>query len=56
MKITKAKDCKCIKCNEQAKMFWPVIDPDIKAEPYCTKCAKEEQAKVMNALKDLDNE
>jgi len=47
--IKKASDCKCIKCGEQAEVFWPVIDPDIKSNPYCRKCV--EMAKVELLIK-----
>jgi hypothetical protein len=33
-----AKDCKCIKCGEQAVAFWPACDPDIQSDPYCRGC------------------
>lgn len=33
-----AKDCKCVKCGQQAVAFWPIIDPDIQEKPYCWKC------------------
>lgn len=34
----KVSECKCIVCGKQAVAFWPIIDPDIPAEPYCRKC------------------
>lgn len=34
-----AKDYKCCKCKkEQAVAFWPNVDPDIEAYPWCRKC------------------
>lgn len=40
----KASECKCVVCGKQAVAFWPVIDPDIPANPYCRKCL--DKAKV----------
>lgn len=34
----KASDCKCCQCGKQAVAFWPMIDPDIPANPYCREC------------------
>jgi NAD-dependent SIR2 family protein deacetylase len=45
-KTLKAKNCKCIKCGEQAVAFWP-IEPDIKSYPYCRKCLDEIQIKLL---------
>ena len=45
--MVKASDCKCIKCGQQAVAFWPVIDPDIPAHPYCRKCLDKEKLKAM---------
>ncbi|MBR3784003.1 MAG: hypothetical protein IKJ78_06035 [Bacteroidales bacterium] len=44
-KMVKASDCQCCVCGQPAVAFWPVIDPDIPANPYCRPCldkAKEE--------------
>ncbi len=43
----KASECKCIVCGKQAVAFWPVIDPDIPAEPYCRKCLDKAKVKVL---------
>lgn len=43
----KASECKCCICGKQAVAFWPVIDPDIPADPYCRKCLDKEKHKVM---------
>lgn len=40
----RASDCKCTRCGKQAVAFWPLIDPDIPAEPFCRKCL--DKAKV----------
>lgn len=48
--VVKASDCKCIVCGEQAEVFWPVIDPDIPAHPYCRKCLNKEQLKLLKRL------
>lgn len=34
----KASDCKCVEGGETAVAFWPCIDPDIPAYPYCREC------------------
>ena len=43
----KASECKCIVCDKQAVAFWPLIDPDIPAQPYCRKCLDEAKMEVM---------
>ncbi len=43
----KASECKCIVCGKQAVAFWPLIDPDIPAEPYCRKCLDEAKAEIL---------
>lgn len=46
----KASECKCVVCGKQAVAFWPVIDPDIPAEPYCRKCLDKIKADTMRRL------
>ena len=53
-KTTKASDLKCCMCGKQAEVFWPVIDPDIPAHPYCRECLKKEQAKLLIELQKID--
>ncbi len=43
----KASECKCIVCGKQAVAFWPLIDPDIPAEPYCRKCLDKAKVEVL---------
>ena len=43
----KASECKCVDCGKQAVAFWPVIDPDIPANPYCRKCLDIAKAAVL---------
>lgn len=43
----KASECKCIVCGEQAVAFWPFIDLDIPAKPYCRKCLDKTKMKVL---------
>jgi hypothetical protein len=45
-----AKDCKCIECGEQATAFFPVVDPDIPAHPYCKKHLSEARARLLMRL------
>lgn len=56
MERINAKDKKCCICGEQADVFWPVIDPDIEAHPYCDKCVKKEKMKLLEALFNIDGE
>lgn len=38
-KLILSKHCKCCVCKKaKAIAFWPCIDPDIAAKPYCRKC------------------
>lgn len=50
----KASDCKCVECGEQAVAFWPIIDPDIPAKPYCRKCLDKEKAELIIKLAEID--
>lgn len=43
----KASECKCVECGKQAVAFWPMIDPDIPAHPYCRKCLDNAKAQVL---------
>ena len=43
----KASDCKCCICGKQAVAFWPLIDPDIPAEPYCRECLDKAKMRVL---------
>ena len=53
--MTQAKDCKCCECGQQAVAFWPVIDPEIPAFPYCRKCLDEAKTKmIVEILKFMD--
>ena len=42
-----ASECKCCMCGRQAYAFWPCIDPDIPQQPYCKKCLREQQLKLV---------
>ena len=53
-KIIHAKDFKCVVCGKQAEVFWPCIDPDIPAHPYCRECLGKEQAKLFIELNKID--
>ena len=52
--MTKASDCKCVECGEQAVAFWPVIDPDIPSNPYCRKCLDKAKAEVIKRIMAID--
>jgi hypothetical protein len=51
-KLTQASDCECCdqKCKEKSVAFWPVMDPDIPANPYCRKHLDEAKNKVLMAI------
>jgi hypothetical protein len=53
-KVIYAKDLKC-KCGAKAVCFYPVIDPDIKPNPYCEKCLRVSQVAMMNKLKEIND-
>lgn len=42
-----ASECQCIICGKQAVAFWPIIDPDISAEPYCRKCLDKAKTQML---------
>ena len=52
-KNVKASKLKC-ECGEQAVAFWPVIDPDIPANPYCRKCLDEAQIRILMKIGNDD--
>lgn len=45
-----AKDCKCCVCGKPAVAFWPIIDQDIPASPYCRRCLKKAKMEMMEDL------
>lgn len=45
--MVKASDCKCIECGKTAVAFWPCIDPDIPAYPYCRDCLDKAKYEAM---------
>lgn len=49
----KASECKCRVCGKQAVAFWPVIDPDIPAEPYCRECLDEAKARAIMDIQKM---
>lgn len=49
-----ASECKCCKCGRQAVAFWPIIDPDIPAHPYCRECLDKEQMELIVKLQEID--
>ena len=52
----KASDEKCCvnKCKAQAVAFWPVVDPDIPANPYCRKHLDEAKMRLLMKIQLLD--
>lgn len=49
-KKIKASDCKCCVCGQKAAAFWPVLDPDIPANPYCRPCLDKAQQELLIRL------
>lgn len=45
-----AKDCKCIECEKQAVAFYPLVDPDIPAHPYCADCLYKAMVSLAEAM------
>ena len=54
--IIYAKDFTCIeeKCEKKAVGFFPMVDPDIKAHPYCRDCLDKARASLLIKLSELD--
>ena len=52
--IKYAKDEKCCVCGKQAVAYWPTIDPDIPAFPYCRECLDKEKRELMIKLYKID--
>lgn len=50
----KASECKCVECGKPAVAFWPVIDPDIPAHPYCRECLAKAKEKLLSKLLMID--
>lgn len=49
----KAKDWKCIKCQERADVFVGMNDPDAEEYPMCRKCADNWKMEVYFELSKL---
>lgn len=49
-RLVKASDCPCCVCGQPAVAFWPVIDPDIPANPYCRPCLDKAQQEMLIKL------
>ena len=46
----KANECKCVCCRKQAVAFYPIVDPDIQAHPYCADCLEKAMVDLAKAL------
>jgi len=44
--MANAKDCRCIKCGEQAEVFFGLADPDGEQEPYCRSCVEKAKMRI----------
>lgn len=50
----KASACKCVECGKPAVAFWPVIDPDIPAHPYCRECLDKAKMELIVKLEEIN--
>lgn len=54
-KMLKASDYPCVKaCGRQAVAWWPCVDPDIKARPYCQECIDESTREMIVELSKFE--
>ena len=51
----KASDCKCCICPAQAVAFWPCVDPDIRANPYCRECLNKAQNELLITIAEMEH-
>ena len=49
-----AKNQRCCVCGKQAVAYWPIIDPDIPAYPYCRECLDKAKMELMVMLQEVD--
>ncbi len=49
-----AKECKCSICGKPAVAFWPIVDPDIPANPYCRECLDKSKDNLFKRILELD--
>jgi len=54
--MKKASDERCCECGKPAVAYWPNIDPDIPAYPYCRECLDKEKRELMIKLMEIDKE
>lgn len=52
-KLIHAKDKKCCECKEKAVAFFPVVDPDIPAYPFCQKHLDKAKISLIKKLNEL---
>lgn len=50
--VRHAADEKCSRCSAQAVAFWPMVDPDIPAHPYCDECLRDAQDALLLKMYD----
>ncbi len=57
-KLIQASDQECSekKCKEKAVAFLPMVDPDIKAYPYCQKHLDKARLSLMIKLNKIFNQ
>ena len=46
-RVEPAENHKCCVCGKKATAWWPVLDPDIPAHPYCRDCVSNEIVKTL---------
>lgn len=54
--MRKASDERCCVCGKQAVAYWPIVDPDIPAYPYCRECLDKAKHELMLRLAEIDKE
>lgn len=56
MAMRYAKDEKCCECGKQASKFFPCVDPDIPAYPYCLECLNKAQVRLLKIINKAEKE
>ena len=51
----KASACKCCVCKAAAVAFWPCVDPDIRAHPYCRECLSQAQNELLIKIAEMEH-
>ena len=52
----KKKKEPCIICGKPSVAYWPAVDPDIEAQPYCRSCLDEAKLHLLMEMSEMDYE